>query len=87
MSDLVGKEIINIYDGARLGVVGESDLVLDPETGQIQSLILPRRANILNMWLDRQHLILPWDCVRKIGSEVIVVDLDQTAGRLSRFAL
>ncbi|MDI6709375.1 MAG: YlmC/YmxH family sporulation protein [Thermoanaerobacterales bacterium] len=85
--DLVGKEIVNIFDGARLGVVGESDLILDPETGQIHSIILPRRANLLNMWLDRQQLVLPWDCVRKIGSEVIVVDLDQTTARISRFAL
>lgn len=87
ISELVGKEIVNIFNGARLGVVGEADLILDPETGQIHSIILPRRANLLTMWLDRQQMVLPWECVRKIGAEVIVVDLDQTAGHLSRFAL
>ena len=30
----MGKEIVNIYNGARLGVVGESDLAIDLETGK-----------------------------------------------------
>lgn len=79
MTDLVGKEIVNIYNGARLGVVGESDLAIDMDSGEIRSIILPRRSNILNMWLDRRHLEIPWESVRKIGSEVIIVDLDQTS--------
>ncbi|MBO8128830.1 MAG: YlmC/YmxH family sporulation protein [Peptococcaceae bacterium] len=87
LTELIGKEIVNIFDGARLGVVGESDLAIDPDTGQIQSIIMPRRTNLLNMWMERQQLVIPWEAIRKIGSEVIVVDLDQTNPRLSRYAL
>lgn len=87
VSELVGKEIVNLYNGVRMGVIGESDLILDAETGRIHSILLPRRANLLTMWVDRQQLVVPWDAVRKIGSEIVVVDLDQTTGRLSRFAL
>ncbi|MFZ5645761.1 MAG: YlmC/YmxH family sporulation protein [Bacillota bacterium] len=78
MAELAGKEIINIYDGARLGVIGESDLVIEPETGRITSIIIPRKNNIINLWVDRQHMVLPWDSVKKIGYEVVIVDLDQT---------
>ncbi|MDI6632569.1 MAG: YlmC/YmxH family sporulation protein [Bacillota bacterium] len=78
LAELVGKEIVNIHDGARLGVVGESDLTIDAESGQVQSIILPRRANLLTIWMDRQQLVIPWEAVKKIGSEVIVVELDRT---------
>ncbi|MDD4168941.1 MAG: YlmC/YmxH family sporulation protein [Desulfotomaculaceae bacterium] len=85
MSELVGKEIINIYNGARLGVVGDSDMEIDVESGEIRSIILPKKSNIINLWLDRQHLMIPWEAVKKIGAEVIIVDLDQTSPGFQRY--
>ncbi|MEW6182554.1 MAG: YlmC/YmxH family sporulation protein [Bacillota bacterium] len=79
LGELVGKEIVNLYDGARLGVVGESDMVIDGESGLVQSIILPRRMNVLTMWMDRQHLVIPWDSIKKVGTEVIVIELDHTS--------
>ncbi len=78
MVELAGKEIVNVYDGARLGVVGESDMVIDPESGQINAIIIPRRTNLINFWADRQHMVIPWESIKKIGYELIIVDLDQT---------
>ncbi len=77
LSELVGKEIVNIVNGARLGVIGESDLAIDAVSGEIQCIILPQRANFLNFWVDRQKMVIPWELVRKIGEEVIIVELDQ----------
>lgn len=77
LSELVGKEVINIYDGARLGVVGESDVVIDVRTGQIESIILPNRGGLLGFWVDKQNLVIPWQSIKKIGTEVIIVELDQ----------
>ncbi len=85
MGELAGKEIININDGARLGVVGETDLAIDVETGRIQSIILPRKANFLNLWADKQEIIIPWEAVKKIGLEVIIVTLDQATPKMNRF--
>jgi len=85
MCDLVGKEIVNIYNGARLGVVGESDLTIDTESGEILSIILPRKNNLINLWVDRQQLVIPWEAVKKIGSEVIIVELDQTNPNYRRY--
>ncbi len=31
LSQLLGKRIINIYDGEIMGLVGDSDLVVNPE--------------------------------------------------------
>ncbi|OPZ74719.1 MAG: PRC-barrel domain protein [Firmicutes bacterium ADurb.Bin456] len=79
LGELMGKEIVNMYNGARLGVVGESDLAFDLDTGEIRQIIVPRKNGFLNFWLDRQHLIIPWEAVRKVGAEVIVIELDQTS--------
>ncbi|MGQ9557695.1 MAG: YlmC/YmxH family sporulation protein [Desulfurispora sp.] len=85
MVELAGKEIINFQNGARLGVVGESDLDIDISSGRIRAIILPRRSNLLNFWLDKQHMVIPWEAVRKIGREVIIVDLDQTSMNFRRY--
>lgn len=87
LSDLVGKEIVNIYDGVRLGTVGESDLVVDAETGSIESIIMPNKGNVFSVWLDRQQLIIPWQAVKKIGSEVIIVELDGTHSSLKKYSV
>ncbi|HEX3032584.1 MAG TPA: YlmC/YmxH family sporulation protein [Bacillota bacterium] len=84
LSELIGKEVINVYDGARLGVVGESDLVVDITTGQIESIILPNRGGVLGFWTDRQSLVIPWPAIKKIGTEVIIVDLDQSHPKFGR---
>lgn len=80
--ELTGKEMVNIYDGMRMGTVGESDMLVDSETGQIISIILPNRGNVLNFWADRQKMVIPWEAVKKVGREVIVVDLDANHMRL-----
>lgn len=87
MCDLAGKEIVNIYNGARLGVVGESDISVDMGSGEILQIILPKRSSFFSLWGDRQQLVIPWDAVKKIGTEVIIVELDQTSPDYRRFSL
>lgn len=85
MIELAGKEIVNVYDGARLGVIGESDLLIDSQSGSICAIIIPRKSNFINFWVDKQSMIIPWESVKKIGSEVIIVDLDQTNLNFRRY--
>lgn len=87
LSELVGKEIVNIYNGARLGVVGESDLLIDDHSGEIESIILPSKANLVNFWSEKSQMIIPWQAVKKIGSEVIIVELDESYGTVHRYSV
>ncbi len=87
LSELIGKEIINIYDGMRMGTAGEADLMVDQETGEIVSMVLPNQGNLLTFWADRQHIIIPWEAVKKIGREVIVVELDKSYMRLKNHSV
>lgn len=78
LSELVGKEMINLHDGTKLGTLGEADLIFDGETGAIEAIILPGRSGLMGFFGDRQQIVVPWSCVRKIGGELVIVDLDQT---------
>lgn len=42
LSEIAGKEIVNLVTGERLGVIGECDLILDETTGGILALLIPK---------------------------------------------
>ncbi|MDK2986415.1 MAG: hypothetical protein PWQ96_2059 [Clostridia bacterium] len=84
LSELMGKEIVNIYDGVRLGTVGDSDLVVNGQTGEIDSIIVPNRGSIIGIFKDKGQLEIPWNSVKKIGDEVIIVELNKGLGRSKR---
>lgn len=75
LSKLAGKEIINLQDGCRLGMIGETDLVVHPDTGELESIIIPGHGSFFNRSRDDKYTVIPWQAIRKIGSEVIIVDL------------
>lgn len=82
LSEFIGKEIVNIRDGTKLGILGEADVLFDGETGAIEAIIVPSRSGLFRgLGADRQALIIPWTAVKKIGGELIIVDLDQTYPR------
>ena len=71
MSELAGKEIVELSRGVRLGPLRDADLVVDPRSGRIEALVLPTRRG----WFHRAELVIPWERVLKVGEHVIVVDL------------
>jgi len=73
LSELAQKRIINVYDGEIMGLAGESDLVIEPLTGSIVEIIIPPGRGIAN---NRRGASIPWSAVKKVGAEVIVVDVE-----------
>lgn len=43
LSELSGKEIIDLDHGERMGMLGGSDLLIDETTGSIESIIFPAK--------------------------------------------
>ncbi|HET7559641.1 MAG TPA: YlmC/YmxH family sporulation protein [Limnochordia bacterium] len=75
-SELRMLEVINVRDGRRLGHV--YDLGLDMDTGRICTLILPGGGGGWFGAFNRYPEIeIPWDCVVRIGADVILVDLPE----------
>jgi YlmC/YmxH family sporulation protein len=74
VSDLRLREVVNIVDGRRLGTI--KDIDIDLENGRITALVLPSPNRLLG-WLGRdEELVVPWEKVRKIGLDVILVEVN-----------
>ncbi|MGI6092344.1 MAG: YlmC/YmxH family sporulation protein [Veillonellaceae bacterium] len=78
LSDFTGKEVINLGDGARLGVIDDCELTVDARTGRIHSLVLPRRGGLFSILGDSRASAIPWRSIRRIGDDIIIVDLSDS---------
>jgi len=77
ISDLRMREVINIADGRRLGPIKDIDINL--EEGRINAIILPGHGagggRLMGFIGREEELVVPWTKVKKIGLDVILVDL------------
>ncbi len=67
------KEVINTIDGQCFGTI--IDLEIDPG-GQIAAIILPGPSKLFGLIKGDRDYVIPWDRIRKIGKDVILVDID-----------
>lgn len=81
LSNLSGKEVINLGDGARLGIIDECELTFDYKSGRIHTIILPRKNGLFNFFSDIKSSTIPWQAIKRIGDEVIIVDLNNAYDR------
>ena len=67
------KQVINVCDGRCLGNI--KDLEIDPNTGQVISIIVPNKSGFLGFLGCNKDFVVPWCEIRKIGEDVIMVDI------------
>ncbi|QUH26078.1 YlmC/YmxH family sporulation protein [Serpentinicella alkaliphila] len=72
-SDLTQKEVINISDGRRLGLI--ADLEVDLKKGKITAIIVPREDKPFGLFSKEEDLEVRWGEIKKIGEDVILVEL------------
>jgi YlmC/YmxH family sporulation protein len=72
-SDLRTREVVNIIDGKRLGAV--HDLEVDLATGRITAIVVPGEGRLFGIFGREEDYVIPWERIRKIGSDVILVDV------------
>ena len=76
-SDLENKEIINISDGKKLGLVGNCDLTIDLKTGRILEIIIPERDGFWDGFMGKERtMTISWKSIKKIGQDTIIVDIN-----------
>ncbi|NLN18655.1 MAG: YlmC/YmxH family sporulation protein [Firmicutes bacterium] len=74
-SELIGKEIVDVSAGTRLGLVAGTDLVIDTLTGSLEALVVFRRSG----WFSVHEITVPWHGVKKVGKDMIIVDISAAA--------
>lgn len=72
--ELRQKEVINCRDCTRLGYV--SDVEIDLKTCKVIQIIVPGPCRIWGIIGHDQEYIIDCCCIKCIGAEVILVDVD-----------
>ncbi|MGG1661363.1 YlmC/YmxH family sporulation protein [Brevibacillus sp. NRS-1366] len=83
LSELGGKEIIGLDTGERMGVISNSDLVIQAENGSIQSIILPG-GSFFGLGKKREDIVIPWSAIVKIGPDMVIIQLNQQETQASQ---
>lgn len=72
---LLGKNVVNMYDGVRICTLREVDFTFDEASGELDTLLVAQNASLFRS-KDSKYLRIPWQNVQKIGREVIIVELE-----------
>ena len=76
------KEVICVSDGRRLGYIADARIEL-PE-GRLTAIIVPGPCRHLGLWGRRDDFVIPWHCIRRIGPDIVLVDIKPEECRVPR---
>lgn len=71
ISDFQIKDVVNVFDGKRLGNIGDIDINLN--TGKIDAVVIGGTGKVLGIFGKDDHIVIPWKNIIKIGEDVILV--------------
>ena len=84
-TELQRKEVICVADGQRLGFV--CDVLVEVPDGEVKAIIVPGPCRILGLFGRRDDYLIPWNCIRRIGPDIILVEIKPENCRVPRHKL
>lgn len=75
ISEVKMKEVINIFNGERLGYI--YDFEIDLERGIITAMVMPGNGRGLGFFSKPNDIIINWKDIVKIGSDTILVNFKE----------
>ncbi len=73
-TDLRCKDVVNVVNGAKMGKI--IDLIVDTNGKCVLGLVVP---GVRKIFKSNEDIFIPWDCIVKIGSDTILINLELTA--------
>ena len=73
VADLRLKEVINVLTGCRIGFV--NDVSIDTISGRITALVVPGPCRFFGIFGREDDYILPWEAVKRIGDDIVLVEI------------
>jgi YlmC/YmxH family sporulation protein len=74
VADLRCKEVINICDGLRLGFI--CDIQFSTTSGRILAIVVPGQARLFGLLGHEDDYVIPWECIRRLGDDIVLVELN-----------
>lgn len=84
-TDLHCKEVICICDGRRLGFI--SDAKVELPDGKIAAIVVPGPGKLFGVMGPRDDYVIPWNCIRRMGPDIVLVDIKPEECRVPRMKL
>ena len=82
LTDLQCKEVICISDGRRLGFI--TDVLVEVPEGKICAIVVPGPCKVLGVMGRHDDYVVSWDCIRRIGPDIVLVDTRPEDCRVQR---
>lgn len=75
LCELRRKEVINVCTCRRLGCV--TDMIFDLCCGKIEAIIVPGPCKICGILGYEAEYIIPIECIRQVGDDIILVEIKE----------
>ncbi len=75
LSELSGKEIVDVNQAVRLGVLGQTDLEINEKNGQIEAMLIPT-LKWFGMKRQGGEIRVEWTQIKKIGDDMMIIDME-----------
>ncbi len=72
VTELHCKEVICVADGRRLGFV--SDVQIRVPEGEVVAIVVPGPSRLFGVLGGSDDFVIPWNCIKRIGPDIILVD-------------
>lgn len=72
LTDLQKKDIVNINDGKKIGNIIDININKD---GLMDEIIIEKSSFIISFLSNKNEISIKWDQIKKIGEDVILVDI------------
>ena len=82
ITELQCKEVICVSDGRRLGFITDAEVEL-PD-GQLCAIVVPCPGKFFGLTGKKDEFIIPWRCIKKIGPDIVLVDIRPEDCRVPR---
>ena len=81
-TDFARRDVICIHSGRKVG--SHCDFEFDTQTALITALVLPGRKRLWGLLGKEDDITIPWDHVKVIGDDTVLVDYDFGTRPLSK---
>lgn len=81
-TELRCKEVICLSDGRRLGFI--SDVQVEVPDGVVCAIVVPGPCRFLGFFGRKDDYVIPWQCIKRIGPDIVLVDIRPDDCRIPR---